>query len=158
MNFLDPDLELWLLVVGIKKIYHSVVKKTVRYFQTTSCIQTAFIPIHKRHFFGPLRSNTYSSASIYYIRTEKYSPIRYVLNRGYYMAAPFRCHFAQCVAANFCIFIIGKIWNKKSAKMKTVSVCFFLNTIAEGKCGRMVFRDRSLFVAWGGGVEGGGGI
>ena len=35
--------------------------------------------------------------------------------------------------------------------MKTVSVCFFLNTIADGKCGRMVFRDRSLFVAWGGG-------
>ena len=34
--------------------------------------------------------------------------------------------------------------------MKTVSVCFFLNTIADGKCGRMVFRDRSLFVAWGG--------
>ena len=41
--------------------------------------------------------------------------------------------------------------------MKTVSVCFFLNTIAEGKCGRMVFRDRSLFVAWGGGGGGGGG-
>ena len=40
--------------------------------------------------------------------------------------------------------------------MKTVSVCFFLNTIAEGKCGRMVFRDRSLFVAWGGGGGGGG--
>ena len=37
--------------------------------------------------------------------------------------------------------------------MKTVSVCFFLNTIAEGKCGRMVFRDRSLFVAWGGAEE-----
>ena len=40
--------------------------------------------------------------------------------------------------------------------MKTVSVCFFLNTIADGKCGRMVFRDRSLFVAWGGGGCGGG--
>ena len=40
--------------------------------------------------------------------------------------------------------------------MKTVSVCFFLNTIADGKCGRMVFRDRSLFVAWGGGGGGGG--
>ena len=39
--------------------------------------------------------------------------------------------------------------------MKTVSVCFFLNTIVDGKCGRMVFRDRSLFVAGGGGGEGG---
>ena len=41
--------------------------------------------------------------------------------------------------------------------MKTVSVCFFLNTIVDGKCGRMVFRDRSLFVAWAGGGEGEGG-
>ena len=41
--------------------------------------------------------------------------------------------------------------------MKTVSVCFFLNTIVDGKCGRMVFRDRSLFVAWGGGGGGEGG-
>ena len=39
-NFLDPGLQWWLLFVGIRE-YNSAVKKTVRYFQTTSCNQTA---------------------------------------------------------------------------------------------------------------------
>ena len=50
--------------------------------------QTAFIPIHTRHFFGPFnRAIRIGSPSTYYIRTEKYSPIVYVSNRGYYMGA-----------------------------------------------------------------------
>ena len=64
---------------------------------------------------------------------------------------PFRCHFAQRVAANFSSLERFEI---KSAKMITVSVCFFLNTIADGKCGRMVFRPWPVIICRLGGGEG----
>ena len=65
MNFLDTDLEWWLLVVGIRE-YNSAAKKTVRYFQTTSCNLTAFFPIDTMHFYPLTEQYTcIASPSIY---------------------------------------------------------------------------------------------
>lgn len=63
MNFLDQDLEWWLLVTGSRK-FNLVVKKAGRYFQTCYS-QIAFSPVDSGRFHTPYRAMRIVSPSMY---------------------------------------------------------------------------------------------